>query len=106
MLSLFYVKEAHMNEIKEDSLWVCCPVCYAKTGRSNDLPVMHSTQFSVKNAEQYAVDFLSLRLYENFAVAQSPNFLHPFQELRKIGGADHILLRLLLKPWEYHLPCP
>jgi hypothetical protein len=31
VLSLFYVKEAHMDEIKEDSLWVRCPVCHAKT---------------------------------------------------------------------------
>ena len=31
MLSLFYVKEARMDEIIEDSLWIYCPVCGGKT---------------------------------------------------------------------------
>ena len=31
MLSLFYVKESRMDEIKEDSLWIDCPVCGGKT---------------------------------------------------------------------------
>ena len=31
MLSLFYVKESRMDEIKEDSLWINCPVCGGKT---------------------------------------------------------------------------
>ena len=31
MLSLFYVKESRMDEIKKDSLWIYCPVCGGKT---------------------------------------------------------------------------
>ena len=31
MLSQFYVKESRMDERKEDSLWIDCPVCGGKT---------------------------------------------------------------------------
>ena len=31
MLSQFYVKESRMDETKEDSLWIDCPVCGGKT---------------------------------------------------------------------------
>ena len=64
MLSLFYVKEARMDEIIEDSLWIYCPVCGGKTRTKvcKETVLMKFPRYCPKCKKEIKIDVVQLKI--------------------------------------------
>ena len=64
MLTLFYVKESRMDEIKEDSLWIDCPVCGGKTRTKvcKETVLVKFPLYCLKCKKEIKIDVVKLKI--------------------------------------------